>query len=139
MFHGVEQLSLPVTNSRATVAGLLAATAYRWRRRIATGMVALLAVVLGYYVVDGHNGLSVYRQKRIENRDLAQQIEQLNQENARLKDHVDRLNNDPDAIEHEAREKLHYSRPGEVIYTLNDASPSGAKSAEPATPSPKPR
>ena len=78
-------------------------------------MVALLAVVLGYYVVDGHNGLSVYRQKRIENRDLAQQIEQLNQENARLKDHVDRLNNDPDAIEHEAREKLHYSRPGEVI------------------------
>ena len=25
---------------------------------------------------------------------------------------------DPDAIEHEAREKLHYAKPGEVIYTL---------------------
>jgi len=31
---------------------------------------------------------------------------------------VERLKKDPDAIEHEAREKLHYARPGEVIYTL---------------------
>jgi cell division protein FtsB len=29
----------------------------------------------------------------------------------------------PDAIEHEAREKLHYAKPGEVIYTLPAASP----------------
>ncbi len=32
--------------------------------------------------------------------------------------HVDRLKSDPNAIEHEAREKLHYAKPGEVIYTL---------------------
>ncbi len=37
-----------------------------------------------------------------------------------MKDHVDHLQNDPDAIEHEARARLHYTRPGEVIYTLND-------------------
>jgi cell division protein FtsB len=30
------------------------------------------------------------------------------------------LKSDPDAIEYEAREKLHYARPGEVIYTLNN-------------------
>jgi cell division protein FtsB len=90
-------------------------------------MAAVLAVVLGYYVVDGHNGLTVYKQKRIENREMAEQIERLKQENARLKEHVDRLQADPDAIEHEAREKLHYTRPGEVIYTLNDAT--AAKSA----------
>ena len=32
--------------------------------------------------------------------------------------HVDLLETDPDAIEHQAREELHYTRPGEVIYTL---------------------
>jgi cell division protein FtsB len=28
------------------------------------------------------------------------------------------MQNDPNAIEHQAREELHYTRPGEVIYTL---------------------
>jgi cell division protein FtsB len=35
-----------------------------------------------------------------------------------LRERVERLKSDPDAIEHEAREKLHYAKPGEVIYTL---------------------
>ena len=48
---------------------------------------------------------------------LRQQIQDLQQENARLRDHIERLKSDPDAIEHEAREQLHYARPGEVIYT----------------------
>ena len=33
---------------------------------------------------------------------------------------IDHLKSDPDAIEREAREKLHYARPGEVIYALPD-------------------
>jgi cell division protein FtsB len=33
---------------------------------------------------------------------------------------VERLQNDPGAIEHQAREELHYTRPGEVIVTLPD-------------------
>jgi cell division protein FtsB len=36
---------------------------------------------------------------------------------------------DPDAIEHEAREKLHYARPGEVIYTLPEPPPQAAQPA----------
>jgi cell division protein FtsB len=35
-----------------------------------------------------------------------------------LRARIERLKSDPDAIEHEAREKLHYAKPGEVIYTL---------------------
>jgi cell division protein FtsB len=42
----------------------------------------------------------------------------LQQENAHLREHVDRLKSDSNAIEHEAREQLHYAKPGEVIYTL---------------------
>ena len=93
---------------------------YRMRRRIATAAAVLLAVFLGYHVIFGQNGVTAYQQKRLEDKDLQKQIQQLQEENARMKDHVDHLQNDPDAIEHEARARLHYTRPGEVIYTLND-------------------
>ena len=97
-----------------------ASFAYRMRRRLATAAAVVLAVFLGYHVIFGQNGVTAYQQKRVEDKDLQKQIQQLQDENARMKDHVDHLQNDPDAIEHEARERLHYTRPGEVIYTLND-------------------
>ncbi|RXS93086.1 septum formation initiator family protein [Silvibacterium dinghuense] len=94
---------------------------YRVRRRIATGFAVLLAVFFGFHVMFGRNGLNAYEAKRVEDKTLQKQIESLHAENDRLKDHIDHLQSDPDAIEHEAREKLHYARPDEVIYTLNDA------------------
>jgi cell division protein FtsB len=81
----------------------------------------VLAVFFGYHVMVGRNGVNIYEQKRVEDRELHKQIDTLQQENERLKEHLDRLKSDPDAIEHEARERLHYARPGEVIYTLNDS------------------
>lgn len=98
---------------------------YRVRRRIATGLAVVLAVFLAFHVVFGSNGVNSYEQKRVQDRQLQKQIESLQQENGRLKDHVKRLKSDPDAIEYEAREKLHYARPGEVIYTLNQPQPAG--------------
>ena len=79
---------------------------------------AVLAAGLAYHVVFGANGLTVYQQKRQETETLTEQLQQLQHEGELLKGHVDRLQNDPDAIEHQAREELHYTRPGEVIYTL---------------------
>lgn len=106
-----------------------AGIAYRMRRRLATAAAVLLAVFLGYHVIFGQNGVTAYQQKRMDDKDLQKQIQQLQDENGRMKAHVDHLQNDPDAIEHEARERLHYTRPGEVIYTLNDkpADPGAAK------------
>jgi cell division protein FtsB len=47
-----------------------------------------------------------------------------------LRRHVEHLKSDPDAIEHEAREKLHYAKPNEVIVALptqeKDQSPASA-------------
>lgn len=106
------------------------AASYRNRRRLATGAALMLAVLMGYFAVIGDNGLTVYKQKRIEEQQLARQIEGLKADNERLQAHVERLKSDPDAIEHEAREKLHYTRPGEVIYTLPDLPP-GKESASP--------
>jgi len=89
-----------------------------WRRRAATLGTGLLALVMAYGVVFGHNGLIVFAQKRSEARQLQQQIQQLQAENERLSEHAKRLESDPSAIEHEAREELHYTRSGEVIVTL---------------------
>lgn len=89
-----------------------------WQRRAATVGFGSLALVMAYGVVFGHNGLTAYAHKRREEKSLQQQMQQLQRENDRLQGHVERLQSDPGAIEHQAREELHYTRPGEVIYTL---------------------
>jgi cell division protein FtsB len=77
-----------------------------------------LALLLTWHVVNGKHGLSVWQQKRGEDKQLRKEIEELEQENARLRIRVERLKSDPHAIEREARDKLHYAKPGEVIYAL---------------------
>ena len=91
---------------------------YDQRRRSATIAAAALALGVGYHVVFGQNGLTAFEQKKQDARALKRQLEDLRQENDALQGHVDRLQNDPGAIEHQAREELHYTRPGEVIVTL---------------------
>jgi cell division protein FtsB len=88
------------------------------RRRIGTVAAVIFALFLAWHVVNGRNGLTSWQQKRAEDKTLAQEIDQLAAENARLSHHVDRLKSDPGAIEHEARERLHYARPNEIIYAL---------------------
>ncbi|WP_263381189.1 FtsB family cell division protein [Granulicella arctica] len=107
---------------------------YTGRRRVATGAAAVLAVALGYHVIFGQNGLTAYEQKRQNAVRLDKELGSLRQENDLLKGHVDRLQTDPSAIEHQAREELHYARPGEVIYTL-PTTPAQAGSA-PVSPPP---
>src|SRR5665213_3148730 len=87
-------------------------------RPTGTAVAVGLALLLGWHVVNGKHGLSVWQQKRVEDNQLRKEIEQLEQENAHLRDRIVHLKSDPDAIEHEAREKLHYAKPGEVIYAL---------------------
>ena len=103
---------------------------YGWRRKAATGAVGALALAMGYGVVFGHNGLTAFEHKRQEAKALQRQMQLLESENERLQGHVGRLQNDPGAIEHQAREELHYTRAGEVIYTL-PATPN-AVAAKPA-------
>lgn len=102
-------------------------------RKVATGAAAVLALAMAYHVIFGQNGLTVYQQKRQETQVLARRLHNLQSENDLMKGHVDRLQNDPNAIEHQAREELHYTRPGEVIYTLPPEPPKDA-AAHPAVP-----
>ena len=96
------------------------AKAQQWWRPAGTGVAVLLALLMTWHVIDGPHGLSVWQQKHVEDRALQQEIQELQKENAEMQQQVDRLKSDPEAIEREAREKLHYAKPGEVIYTLPD-------------------
>jgi cell division protein FtsB len=94
------------------------------RRRIATGAVIAAAVVFGYHAIFGENGVTVYQQRRAEDRSVQKRITELQKDNLRLEQQVKALKTDPDAIEREARDRLHYARPGEVIWTEDE--PQGA-------------
>jgi cell division protein FtsB len=91
------------------------------RRRVGTVAAVLFALFLTWHAVNGRNGLSSWQQKRAEDKALAQEIDQLTQENSRLSQHVDHLRSDPGAIEYEARLRLRYARPNEIIYALPEA------------------
>jgi cell division protein FtsB len=112
--------------------------AFQWAqqawRPAGTAIAVALILLVGWGVVNGKHGLSAWQQQRVKDKQLRQDIQELQQENGRLREHVDRLKSDPNAIEHEAREQLHYAKQGEVIYTLppqpaqpqNQAQPAGA-------------
>ncbi|RRA49088.1 septum formation initiator family protein [Acidipila sp. EB88] len=122
-------MAIQRNNPVAQVAG----AAYRVRRRVATTCAIVLAVVCGWHAFFGQNGITAYAQKRSEDRVLRAEIEKLQQENSKLKNHVDHLASDPDAIEMEARQRLHYTRSGEVIYRLEDKAADPEQATSPAS------
>lgn len=103
------------------------------RRRFATAAVIVAALFFGYHAIFGENGVNVYQQRRAEDAAIRKHIDELQQENTKLQQQVKALKTDPDAIEHEARERLHYARPGEVIWT-EDAPPASSTPQEPPQP-----
>ena len=86
----------------------------------------VLTAWLFVHVMFGANGMMVYRQKKAEYQSLQKEIDSLQKENENYTGQIKALETDPKAIEKEAREQLHYARPGEVVYV------------EPAPPPPKP-
>ena len=89
---------------------------YNLRTKLATAAVAVLAIFLAIHVIFGANGTVVYKNKKSEYRTLQKDVDQLQKENQQLSEQIKALKTDPSAIEKEAREQLHYARPGEVIY-----------------------
>ena len=92
------------------------ASVYNIRRRLATAGVGVLTVWLFLHVTFGANGMVVYRQKKAEYQSLQREIDNLQKENDLYTGRIKALETDPKAIEKEAREQLHYARPGEVVY-----------------------
>ncbi len=89
-------------------------------RRAATVLTVAAGCLFGYHAVFGHNGITAYAAKRVEDKSLGERIAKLQEENARLKSHVEHLRTDGDAIEVAAHQRLHYTRAGEVIYAMEE-------------------
>jgi cell division protein FtsB len=94
--------------------------ALEWRR---LGTVAALLLIVGImlHAMFGANGMVIYRQKRAEMQTLRAEVERLRKENSQHVDQIRSLKSDPAAIEKEAREQLHYTRQGEIVYVVPEA------------------
>ena len=96
---------------------------YSFRRRLGTLAVGVITVWLFMHVMFGANGMVVYKQKRAEYRGLQKELQGLQKENELYNKQIQALKSDSQAIEKEAREQLHYVRPGEVVYVSPAAPP----------------
>jgi cell division protein FtsB len=93
------------------------------RRILATICIGVLAVLIAYKVVFGANGMVEWRAKRAEYQRLQRAIEADNQEHQELETRVLKLQSDSDTIIKEAREKLGYVMPGEVVLVQPQPKP----------------
>lgn len=89
--------------------------AAEWRR-VGTAAAMVLTLGLLLHAMFGTNGVVVYQQKRAEKVTLQSEVERLRKENDQYVDRIKALKTDHRAIEREAREQLHYTRPGEYVY-----------------------
>jgi cell division protein FtsB len=87
------------------------------RRQLATIALICVAVWLLVHAFISPNGVMAYQDKKAEYRDLQKDVQSLHEQNAKIEAQNEALkNNDPKAIEKEAREQLRYAKPGEIIY-----------------------
>jgi len=96
--------------------------ALEWHR-VGTAAAILLIAGLLLHAMFGANGMVIYRQKHAELQALQSEVERLQKENSQYVDQIRSLKSDPAAIEKEAREQLHYTRRGEVVYVAPDPPP----------------
>jgi len=89
-------------------------------RRLGTAAAVLLILGVLLHAMFGANGMVIYRQKHAELQALQSEVDRLQTENNQCVDQIKSLKSDPAAIEKEAREQLHYTRRGEVVYVAPD-------------------
>ena len=96
--------------------------AREWRR-LGTAAAVFIAAGLLLHAMFGANGMVVYRQKRSELNLVQIDVDRLQKENDEYVARIKALKSNPAAIEKEAREQLHYTRPGEYVYVAPDPPP----------------
>jgi cell division protein FtsB len=108
---------------------------YAMRRVLATVCVGLLAVLIGYKVIFGANGMKVWEGKRTEYQRLRQDIDDENAKHEQLQRKIDALQRaDPSAIQKVAREQLGYVMPGDHVLYEPQAKAVAKSAPPPASP-----
>lgn len=91
------------------------------RRRILNGLLVFATLVLLVDALVGDKGLVERMRARRQSEREKAAVETVKHENAALREKVQRLRDDPAAIESIAREELGLIRPGELLFILRDA------------------
>jgi cell division protein FtsB len=105
-------------------------------RRNAITVLGLLVIVLVAHEIFGAHGFLAMRRQRREYQSLQMQIQMLKRENEKLKQQIQALRTNPQAIQKIARERMHFARPGEIIYALPNRHPKQGMPAKTQAPKP---
>jgi cell division protein FtsB len=100
-----------------------AAFAVDWRRLGRRALAVVLSLVIGALIVNalvGDQGLTAAMRARREYDGLAVDLERIRNDNARLRDQVRRLREDPSVIEEMARREFGLISPGERLFIIRD-------------------
>lgn len=98
----------------------VAASPSPWRSRALQYGLAFVTIVLVVDALVGEKGFVDTLRARRQYRAVAAALAQKRQENARLRDEIRRLRDDPARIESVAREELGLLREGEVLFIVHD-------------------
>lgn len=90
------------------------------RGKMLNYVLALVTLVLVADALVGDKGLLETLQARRQYAEVAGSLGQVRQENARLREQIRRLRQDPSAIEAIARQELGLMRPGEVVFVIKN-------------------
>lgn len=96
-------------------------------RQHARLLLGLLVLAIFVHDLFGEHGFLAMRRAQKEAQLLQQEIQQLNEDNARLAAEVQALKTDPKLIERIAREEMGLARPGERIFKLPPKPPADKK------------
>ena len=86
-------------------------------------LVVAIASLLFLDALVGDKGVVEIVKARQDYQDLETSLAHIRSENARLRARARLLREDPETIEHEARERLGFIRPGEKLFILKDVAP----------------
>lgn len=92
-------------------------------RKVLNYLFVFVTLILLVDALAGQKGLVETIRARRQSRDLATSLEQVRQENARLRELVRLLREDDPTIESIARQELGLIRPGEVLFIVKDVKP----------------
>lgn len=123
------RVNLQLEGAVNSAARAIRAIAYRIRRKAAALALLSLTVPVGYKAIYGTHGWIAYHQEKAVSRKLEAESLDLQSKNQKLNENIKGLKTDRNAIEREAREQLHYARPGDVIITV----PQPARTTSPTT------
>jgi cell division protein FtsB len=93
--------------------------------RFAYVLVLLVVASYAFMTLRGPRGISAWLEKERQIQSLEKRNGDLNRENERVRDRIDRLTNDPEEQGRAARERLNYVEKRDKVYVTGDPAPAG--------------